>query len=173
MSLFTAARLIALPKKSGGIRPIAVGDTLRRLTAKCLLGVVNPSASTFLLPLQVGVQVPNAAERVARHVSLWARTRAEDEIILQVDMRNVFNSIDMQEMLNEVKSRTPLLYPYAAACYQSPSVPFGEGFEVNSPQEVQQVDVCGPLLFSVTLHRLVLLLSSWVYHFSTGTWMMG
>ena len=86
MSLFTAARLIALPKKSGGLRPIAVGDTLRRLAAKCLLGVVIPSASTFLLPLQVGVQVPNAAERVARHVSLWARTRSEDEIILQVDI---------------------------------------------------------------------------------------
>ena len=76
------------------IRPVAVGDTLRRLAAKCLLGVVIPSASTYLLPLQVGVQVPNAAERVARHVSIWARTRAEDEIILQVDMRNAFNSID-------------------------------------------------------------------------------
>jgi len=41
-----AARLIPLRKKDGGIRPIAVGDTLRRLVAKWLL------ASGFrLLPL--------------------------------------------------------------------------------------------------------------------------
>jgi len=32
-----AARLITLKKKDGGVRPIAVGDTLRRLTAKWLL----------------------------------------------------------------------------------------------------------------------------------------
>jgi len=32
-----APRLIPLKKKDGGVRPIAVGDTLRRLTAKWLL----------------------------------------------------------------------------------------------------------------------------------------
>ena len=109
-----------------------------------------------LFPLQVGVQVPNAAERVARHASLWARTRTDDGIMLQVDMRNAFNSIYRQEMLKEGKSRTPLLYPYAAARYQSPSVLIGDGFEVNSSQGVQQGDVCGHLLFSVILHRLLL-----------------
>jgi len=31
-----AARLIPLKKKDGGVRPIAVGDTLRRLKAKWL-----------------------------------------------------------------------------------------------------------------------------------------
>ena len=93
MSLFTAARLIALPKKSGGVRPIAVGDTLRRVAAKCLLDVVILSASEYLLPLQVGVQLPNAAERVARHVRLWSQSRAEYEVILQVDMRNAFNTL--------------------------------------------------------------------------------
>ena len=33
--VFFGARLIALEKKSGGYRPIAVGYTLRRLAAKC------------------------------------------------------------------------------------------------------------------------------------------
>jgi len=32
-----AARLIPLKKEDGGVRPIAVGDNLRRLTAKWLL----------------------------------------------------------------------------------------------------------------------------------------
>lgn len=33
----TDARLFALPKKAGGVRPIAVGETLRRLAAAVLL----------------------------------------------------------------------------------------------------------------------------------------
>jgi len=33
--IFFGGRLIALTKKSGGIRPIAVGFTLRRLVSKC------------------------------------------------------------------------------------------------------------------------------------------
>ena len=38
-----ACRLIPISKKDGGVRPIAVGDTLRRAAAKCLLGV-DPDA---------------------------------------------------------------------------------------------------------------------------------
>ena len=79
MRLLTAARLVALPKKDGGVRPIAMGDTLRRLAAKCVHSSVLESVSRYLLPLQVGVQVPNAAEIVARKVKLWAR-EAEERI---------------------------------------------------------------------------------------------
>ena len=43
MRLFTAARLVALPKSDGGSRPIAMGDTLRRLAATCLHSVVLAS----------------------------------------------------------------------------------------------------------------------------------
>ena len=35
--LFFGARLIVLGKKSGGVRPIAVGCVLRRLIAKCVV----------------------------------------------------------------------------------------------------------------------------------------
>ena len=36
MPYLCGATLLACPKKSGGLRPIAVGDVLRRLTSKCL-----------------------------------------------------------------------------------------------------------------------------------------
>ena len=71
-------------------------------------------------------------------------------------MRNAFNSLDRQEMPNEIKARSPLFYPYAAACYHKPSVLFGNDFEISSSQGVQQGDVCVPLMFSIALHRLVL-----------------
>jgi len=50
---FFGGRLIALEKKSGGIRPIAVGMTLRRLVSKCgsAFGVERMRSS--LSPLQL------------------------------------------------------------------------------------------------------------------------
>jgi len=48
-----AVRLIPLRKKDGGVRPIAVGDTLRRLVAKWLLATAQGrNAATALAPLQ-------------------------------------------------------------------------------------------------------------------------
>ena len=38
------ASLVALPKPNGGVRPIAVGEILRRLTAKCLMEAVRDEA---------------------------------------------------------------------------------------------------------------------------------
>jgi len=55
--IFFGGRLIALQKKSGGIRPIAIVYTLRRLAGKC----VNKYALTILkdsfTPSQLGVGV--------------------------------------------------------------------------------------------------------------------
>jgi len=48
-----AARLIPLRTKDGGVRPIAVGDTLRRPVAKWLLATAQGrNAATALAPLQ-------------------------------------------------------------------------------------------------------------------------
>ena len=58
MQLLTAARLVAVTKMGGGVRPIAVGEILRRLAAKCVLQTVLASTSNYLLPLQVGVSCP-------------------------------------------------------------------------------------------------------------------
>jgi len=54
--------LLALQKKDGGIRPIAVGYTWRRLAAKCANAYVIGRMSIVLSPLQLGVGVPGGAE---------------------------------------------------------------------------------------------------------------
>eukprot|EP00973_Karenia_brevis_P024705 3406940-Karenia_brevis.AAC.1 len=63
------ASLTALPKKDSSVRPIAVGETWRRLTAKCLCFEYREQASSLLFPLQIGVAQPLGTEvglRVAR-----------------------------------------------------------------------------------------------------------
>ena len=99
------ASLTALKKKSGGLRPIAVGKVLRRLTSKCILLSVSLQAVRVLSPLQVGVGVPVGCEAIVHSVNT---TLGDDTIplrfkwVLQIDFCNVFNSIDRHCMFEEV-----------------------------------------------------------------------
>ena len=56
------ARLHAAIKKDGGLRPIAVGNLLRRLVGKCCVARLQERASGILSPHQVGVGVRGGAE---------------------------------------------------------------------------------------------------------------
>lgn len=60
--LFYGASLTALKKKSGGIRPIAVGNSWRRLAAKVVLSRITPQLINHFSPHQLGVGIKNGAE---------------------------------------------------------------------------------------------------------------
>ena len=60
------ALLLAGIKKNDGVRPIAVGDFLRRLAAKCLVKLGAEAALKALDPHQVGVGIPGGG----RHSSI-------------------------------------------------------------------------------------------------------
>ena len=59
---------MALPKKDGTARPIAVGEAIRRLAAKTLCNAYRDVASSYFWPLQIGVAQPLGTE-VALHVA--------------------------------------------------------------------------------------------------------
>ena len=61
-TIIYGGRLIALSKKDGEVRPIAVGYVLRRLAAKCANSHVIEDRSKILRPRQVGVEVAGGAE---------------------------------------------------------------------------------------------------------------
>ena len=154
-SLLSAAKLYALKKKNGGIRPIACGDVLRRIAAKCLLQGTLGEYTETLLPLQMGVNVANATEHIMRDISDWTAAHPAGDLLLQVDLTNAFNCVDRQHMLREVLRLTPALYPYAFAFYGQRSRMCGLPFPVWCEQGVQQGDVCGPVFFSVAIHSII------------------
>ena len=117
-----ASSLIPLRKKDGGVRPIAVGDTLRRVVGKCLLrsaSVVMEMAS--LQPLQCGVGVRNAAEMVGMGLQRYVQSKhssgANDYVVLQVDMRNAFNSISRDAVFKGCLAKVPSAYNWLRFCY--------------------------------------------------------
>ena len=56
------AALCALSKKDGGLRPIAVGSTYRRLAAKLACKYVSDETGDYLRPTQIGFNTKGGCE---------------------------------------------------------------------------------------------------------------
>ena len=104
------ASLIALKKKSGGLRPITVGEVLRRMVSKCISVSLSFHTVCSLSHLQVGVEVTVGYESIVH----FSKTIQDDNSIpleskwsLQVNFSNAFNSVDCHQMFEEIRTRIP------------------------------------------------------------------
>ena len=103
------APLTALKKKDDGVRPIAVGETFRRLVGKCFMRdeEVASKLHELFLPQQVGVGVRGGAEAVVRSVNVLVSEHGGDvsRALLKADFRNAFNTLSRETMLAEVERK--------------------------------------------------------------------
>jgi hypothetical protein len=98
-SYFFGGSLTALNKKDGGLRPIAVGCTLRRLVTKCACLYVRDSMADLLPPHQLGFGAPQGAECAVHAARIFLDNLSQHEALLKVDFRNAFNSIRRDKMM--------------------------------------------------------------------------
>lgn len=95
------ANLCALKKKDGGIRPIAVGCTYRRLTAKICCKAVAATLQDYFQPTQLGFGSKGGCEAAVHSLRTFLHLR-RGEVLLKVDIKNAFNSVDRGAMLIQV-----------------------------------------------------------------------
>ena len=152
------ATLLALEKPGGGVRPIAIGEVIRRLVAKCFCKVYESEAKEYLWPRQIGVAAPLGAEVGSQTVRQWfERNKAtEGKLIFIADFQNAFNTVDRGQFLREVRHHLPGLARWAEWCYGGPSNLFFEGVIIKSEVGVQQGDPLGPLFFALALQPALL-----------------
>ena len=135
---FFGGRLLALNKKSEGIRPIAVGVTLRRLASKC----ANTHGAARMAPLfgprLLGVGIRGGCEAAIHS--------APDHIMVKVDFANAFNSLHRSDMLLSIRDRLPELYAFCLSSYAQPSFLFFGSHVILSQEGPQQGDLLKPLL---------------------------
>jgi hypothetical protein len=155
----TAARLSAVGEKA---RPIACGDTLRRLFGRLFCAARKQRIGNVFEPLgQLGVGARGGSERVA----LMAQVVHEvGGVLLAIDGTNAFNALSRSAVLQAVATHFPELYAYVERVYgpaSTPSLQFGlDGFAeaeiILSRQGVQQGDPLGPLLFALAVLPVML-----------------
>ena len=139
------AKLFALPKTSGGVRPIAVGETLRRLAATVLIRSALPSLPAIVRQF---VLRRDGCITMATLVKSALELR-NSECVLTIDLKNAFNTVRREAVLKAV-SGTPVSQ-YSQWAYGSyTQLRFGN-FSLISSSGVQQGDPAGPLLFAMTL----------------------
>ena len=165
------ARLHGALKKDGGIRPIAVGNLLRRLVGKCCATRVQEKAAALFSPHQLGVGVRNGCEAIVHTVrealatdpSLW---------VLQCDFINAFNQADRQAALEEVAKSFPEILAWANTCYgQASHLLFGEAV-LSSQCGFNQGDPLAALLFCLVLQSLVLMIQERVPGLAVNSWFL-
>ena len=122
---FFGAKLIALKKPDGGLRPIAVDIIFRRLCAKCSGYHVFESRQGRYGSQQVGVGTKRGAE-LASHVfrCLIESPQPKENVILKIDFENASNSINRQFMLEKVFEIHPEVYKYSHSAYSQPNFLF-------------------------------------------------
>ena len=110
---FFGAIFIALEKKGRGIRPIAVGCTLRRLVAKIAGKIVMEEMTELLAHRQLGYGVSGGAEAVVHAARQYVSNLQPGDAVVKLDFRNAFNLVRMDKMLKAVKTLTPEIYRFS------------------------------------------------------------
>jgi Reverse transcriptase (RNA-dependent DNA polymerase) len=110
-------RLIALHKKSGGIRPIAVGCTWRRLAAKCANAFACNKFVSLFSPRQVGVAVKGGCEAAVHAIRRYMENMSPDHDMAKLDFYKAFNCLDRGYMLDKIAAVIPEIHKFCCLSY--------------------------------------------------------
>ena len=155
-----SASLIPILKKDNvSVRPIAVGEVIRRITSKILMAKIKDMVADYLKPMQVGVGVPNGTEAILNGLNrlIDDPNLNPDTTILLIDYVNAFNMVHRQPFIDEIHRLFPQLSAWVEFIYCCAALLFTpDGKIIYSIMGVQQGDPLGPLLFALVLQILLI-----------------
>jgi reverse transcriptase-like protein len=148
---------IALEKTETSVRPLACGDPLRRLVAKCFCIACKEDISLAFKGRNYGVGCPGGVEVVAHSLRDTLETHKGSKLgLLKIDFRNAFNEIKRDHFVTKVSELFPPMSNWTQWCYGEASMLlYDHEHVIWSRAGVQQGDPLGPLYFCCGINGLV------------------
>ena len=150
-----ASRLIPL-NKNPGLRPIGIGETLRRVIGKTVAKVLKKDVVESVGSLQVCAGQDAGCE-AAIHSLRRIFEEEDSEAVMLIDASNAFNSINRKAFLHNIKIVCPSLATFTTNCYSSPSRLFViGGTEIASSEGTTQGDPIAGFVYAIAIIPLIL-----------------
>ena len=136
---YLACRLIPLDKNPG-VRPIGIGEVLRRIVGKAVISIIKPEILQSAGSLQLCAGLPSGCE-AAVHALSDIYSRDSTDAILLVDASNAFNALNRKALLHNIRYVCPPMATYIRNCYTTSSRLFiTGGCEISSSEDTTQGD---------------------------------
>ena len=137
---YIACRLIPLDKGGGKVRPIGIGEVLRRIIGKSIISIIKPDILDSAGSLQLCAGHKSGCE-AAVHAMRDLYEEEENDALLLVDASNAFNSLNRAVLLHNIRYICPPMATYIRNCYSTPSRLFiAGGAELESAEGATQGD---------------------------------
>ena len=158
LEALVACRLIPLDKNPG-LRPIGIGETIRRILGKAVTSVLKKDVQVSVGNLQLcGGHVGGCEVGVHAVVDMF--NDADTEGVIQIDASNAFNSINRSLLLHNAKIICPQMATYIYNSYCAPARLFiVGGEEISSSEGTTQGDPIAMQTYGIGLTPLLNLLS--------------
>ena len=151
---FLACRLIPLDKNQG-VRPIGIGEVMRRIFGKVLIPTIKPDILKATGCIQVCAGQEAGCEAAVHALNKLFQEEKTDGVIL-VDAANAFNSINRKSLLHNIKVLCPAMAQYVSNCYNRPSRLFiMGGKEISSQEGTTQGDPTAMPAYAIGLMPLL------------------
>ncbi|XP_066919036.1 uncharacterized protein [Clytia hemisphaerica] len=151
---FLAARLVPLDKQPG-VRPIGVGEVLRRISGKLVMAVVKEDVIVGGSRVQMCSGQKGGSEAAIHAMRSVFENEAAEAVIL-VDAANAFNNINRKALLHNVQVLCPIFARYVNNCYRSPARLFViGGVELKSNEGTTQGDPIGMAVYAIGITPLL------------------
>ena len=157
---YTSCRLIPLKKdQDGGIRPIGIGEVLRRIIGKAILGEIKADIIESAGNLQLCAGQKAGCEAAADSMGEIFKEEGTDAVLF-IDASNAFNSINREVMLHNMKYLCPPFATYINNCYGTSSrlFVFG-GKELSSDEGSTQGDPTAMQAYGIGILPLLFLIN--------------
>ena len=154
LEAYTACRLIPL-EKNPGVRPVGVGEVLRRIIRKAILSVIKPEILSSAGNLQLYASQAGGCE-AAVHAMSDIFEEEETDALLLVDADNAFNSLNRRVLLHNIQYLCPPMAIYIRNCYSVPSRLFVlDGTEISSLEGTTQGDPLAMPVYAIGITPLL------------------